>query len=337
MRRLVVLFGFVVITATTFVATPASARTYTTVSFGESIQAAVDSAHPDDVITVEPGEYAESVSITKDNITLIGDGVTLTPGEGECGICVTGHFDSDGNLQGRVANVRIEGFSVEGFEYGVLGSGVDHLYVSGVTATSNDVAGIQLQQSLNSTLVDNTTTGSYYGIISADSQDANITVQGNEASGNAYGIFLIDTRFGWISENFAQDNCFGMLVIDFDAAGPSGSLDIHDNVLRGNTNSCDDPGAGFTVSGTGLAIVGSDNNRVHSNLIAGNVPSVVNPAAGGIVLLDGSPWGSDAPTNNELRENVVFENEPFDLVLDQGLSTILQDNVCGTSSTGIGC
>ncbi len=352
MLRVVRLFGIIcagaLVTSTLF-APPASARTNFTVSPGESIQAAIDVAHPDDVITLAPGTYNEALVVKADNITLIGNGATLspptTPVSNECsgaggvvGICIPGVFDAHRNLQHRVANVRIEGLTVAGFSNsGIFGSGVDHLYVTGVTAIDNAVFGIVADFSLNSTIIDSTASGSKYGVAVTNSQDANVVVSRNDVHDNTYGIFLFDSRFGWISENYAQRNCLGLMVVETAAPSPSGSFDVFDNVLRGNTHACTDPGIGLTISGGGLVLAGSDNNRVHGNLIAGNVPSQPSPAAGGIVIVDTAGLGGDTPDNNQLRENVVFENEPFDLVLNSGTGNSFENNVCGTSSTGQGC
>ena len=62
------------------VVSPASAHRDTKfVRPGQSIQAAIDVAHPGDRILVRPGTYAEQLTIDKDGIDLIGLGATLVP------------------------------------------------------------------------------------------------------------------------------------------------------------------------------------------------------------------------------------------------------------------
>lgn len=73
---LLVLVGFVVITR----ATPVRAANTITVSPGQSIQAAVNSASAGDTILVSAGTYNERVTISKSNITLEAQGQVVTKG-----------------------------------------------------------------------------------------------------------------------------------------------------------------------------------------------------------------------------------------------------------------
>src|SRR5205085_10433863 len=103
------------------VAMPAEARTIE-VGPGQSIQAAVDSAHPGDVIVVKPGTYHENVLIQKNDITLRGsgassDGTVLVPpanpkgpNKGN-GITVIGDVDfKTGKVNARTHGDRVTGF-----------------------------------------------------------------------------------------------------------------------------------------------------------------------------------------------------------------------------------
>ena len=89
-------------------ANPASAhnghRGTTHVQSGQSIQAAIDAAHPGECIIVHAGTYAEQLTIECDDINLVGLGAILVPPSSpiqntcsglagpdtEAGICVTG-------------------------------------------------------------------------------------------------------------------------------------------------------------------------------------------------------------------------------------------------------
>src|ERR1700712_4941189 len=51
---------------------------------GQSIQAAIDSAHHGGRIYVKPGTYAEQLTITTDGIALIGYGAVLVPPAAPC-------------------------------------------------------------------------------------------------------------------------------------------------------------------------------------------------------------------------------------------------------------
>src|SRR5438552_953820 len=121
MRRQVQ-FGTMALVAMLFTmmafATPASAAGVT-VHPGESIQAAIDAAGPGTTITVKSGTYAENLLITKDNITIVGQGAILippanafkTPCSGAphpVGFCVVG----DPNTNKPVSRDEITGFTV---------------------------------------------------------------------------------------------------------------------------------------------------------------------------------------------------------------------------------
>src|SRR5438477_583042 len=75
LTRTLAVLALVALAATIAVAVPAQAKTID-VRQGQSIQAAVDSAHPGDVIVVHPGTYRENVDVDKNDITLRGSGAS---------------------------------------------------------------------------------------------------------------------------------------------------------------------------------------------------------------------------------------------------------------------
>src|ERR671917_518965 len=96
---------------------------------GESIQKAVNAAHPGDTIVVR-GVHREDVVIRKDGIKLRGeDAVIEAPARakadspcsravGPGAICVFGDFNFEtGKLEGpRVSDVSVSGFTIRGFK-----------------------------------------------------------------------------------------------------------------------------------------------------------------------------------------------------------------------------
>src|SRR5215218_4221890 len=90
---------------------------------GDSIQAAVNKAHPGDVIVVHRGVYRESIQIKKDHLALRGagdsrNGSVIKPEAhtnrcegGSTGICVLAPAGGQG---GAIAGTRISGFRVQG-------------------------------------------------------------------------------------------------------------------------------------------------------------------------------------------------------------------------------
>src|SRR5918995_4625838 len=123
---------------------------------GESIQKAVNAAHPGDTIVVR-GVHREDVIIGKNGIKLRGDDATLKPParagspcsrfSGPTAICVLGDFNLEtGEPNGpRVSDVSVSGFTIRGFK--IAGKG------------DKDLVGIDVTNARNTTVVGNRVIG----------------------------------------------------------------------------------------------------------------------------------------------------------------------------------
>jgi parallel beta-helix repeat protein len=123
---------------------------------GESIQKAVNAAHPGDTIVVR-GVHREDVIIGKNGIKLRGDDATLKPParagspcsrvSGPTAICVLGDFNLEtGEPTGpRVSDVSVSGFTIRGFK--IAGKG------------DKDLVGIDVTNARNTTVVGNRVIG----------------------------------------------------------------------------------------------------------------------------------------------------------------------------------
>src|SRR5437588_4550417 len=115
--------------------TVGNARAATTIEVhpGQSIQKAIDSAHPGDTILVQPGVYHQNVLVNKNRLTLEGSGasakgtVLVPPAHpkgptGGNGISVFNKVDfKTGAILKRSVGVRVSGFLVKGFhDFGVF-------------------------------------------------------------------------------------------------------------------------------------------------------------------------------------------------------------------------
>jgi nitrous oxidase accessory protein NosD len=176
------------------------------VQAGQSIQAAIDSAPRGSRIVVDPGNYTEQLLVKTDGITLIGNGVTLTPPdspiENECtgfagpnadntssqaGFCVAGSgldlsaFVAEHKrvnaVQTPIRGVTITGFTVSGF------SGFNILVIGG---ESVDVRSNKLLD------------GPKYGFLTAGSK--NTKVLDNEITSTVPGFYFI----GLCMDNFSK-------------------------------------------------------------------------------------------------------------------------------------
>jgi parallel beta-helix repeat protein len=141
---------------------------------GESIQKAVNAAHPGDTIVVR-GVHKEDVVIRKDGIKLRGeDAVIQAPtrakADSPCSmvfgpeaICVLGDVNLDtGKLTGsRVSDVSVSGFTIRGFKIAGEGAlvidveGARNTAVVGNRITGNAAGGIAVGRSDNTTITKN--------------------------------------------------------------------------------------------------------------------------------------------------------------------------------------
>src|SRR5215213_963526 len=155
---------------------------------GESIQKAVNAAHPGDTIVVR-GVHREDVIIRKNGIKLRGDDAvieapTRAKADSPCSrtfgpeaICVFGDVNiKTGEFTGpRVSDVSVSGFTIWGFK--IKGKG------------GNDAFVIDVYAARNATVVGNRAIGNVAGGIVAG-RSVNTTVAKNHVIGNAIGIVL---------------------------------------------------------------------------------------------------------------------------------------------------
>jgi nitrous oxidase accessory protein NosD len=144
---------------------------------GESIQKAINAAHPGDTIVVR-GVHREDVIIRKNGIKLRGDDAvieapTRAKANSPCSrlvgpeaICVWGDFNiKSGKLTGpRVSDVSVSGFTIRGFK--IKGKGGNEAFVIDVYAARNATVvgnrvignvpgGIAFGKSVNTTVAKN--------------------------------------------------------------------------------------------------------------------------------------------------------------------------------------
>src|SRR5262249_25417195 len=152
-----------------------------------SIQAAIDAAQPGDTITVL-GMHHENLAITKDGITLRGVGAVLEPAStalvNVCtdpaapdevnGICIVGDVDVDpGEVIREIRNVTVRGFTVSGFDEGIVAFGAHNATFQGNVASDNEEYGITAFVSTGTRFMFNRTSGAEEaGIYIGDSPDA---------------------------------------------------------------------------------------------------------------------------------------------------------------------
>lgn len=343
--------------ATTVVA--GGAGTVRVVKCGQSIQAAIDAANPGDTIKARPCVYRENLTITKDRISLrTTDGpgsVVLRPGAkptpSVCvrdpkhvpGICVLGHFNSNGTFGAPVTGTRIDGFIVEHFtDFGVFLLNAADSAVTNSEARMNSAYGISGfvlsgVRYANNVSHDNGDPGFYIG----DSPLANAVVVGNRSFRNGvggdegFGFLFRDSSFGLVRDNIASDNCAGYVFVDSPAdPAPLTNWRAANNLALHNNGAC--PGAQGgppPTSGIGFVLFGAQRTSLVANISQGNMPTGPSIGSGGILVISSKVIGGSDPISDVVAQNVATGNKPFDIRWDKsGTGNRFIENQCNTSS-----
>ena len=241
-----------------------------TVAAGETIQAAVDRARPGDTVQIPYGVYHERVAVDISGLTLVGVANEagewpVLDGQGQLseGVIASGNDFTVGNLH--VRNYTDNGVLVEGARgvhfhdivaenvgtYGVYPVRSTDVVIERVTVSGVDDAGI------------------YAG------QSENVIVRDSTAFGNVIGIELENTLGGEVYGNHVYDNSNGILIVLLPqlTSKISSGAKIHDNVVEHNNTANFAPEgatARIVPPGSGILLIGTDNNEVYDNTIVGN-------------------------------------------------------------------
>src|SRR5215218_4989683 len=327
---------------------------------GESIQKAINAAHPGDTIVVR-GVHREDVVIRKNGIKLRGDDAVIeapprAKADSPCSkafgpeaICVLGDVNlKTEKLEGpRVSDVSVSGFTIRGFKIGGKGgeptafvidvNGARNATVVGNRLIGNVAGAIFAFRSVNTTMAKNHVIGSPETDPENDAAgiwvitSSRTTVVGNNISGAAWGITFIDAHGGSAVGNNLHDNCAGMF---FEAAPshPVDEFEVKGNTVENNTRSCRAAQWGANFSGIGIAVLGARGMKVTGNQISGNVPSGPTPVSGGVVVSTNPFFGGSAkPRNNSVTGNLLGHNKP-DIYWDKsGSGNSFLGNLCDTS------
>jgi Right handed beta helix region len=318
----------------------------------QSIQRAVNRAHPGTTIVLRKGVYHQAVLIRKDRITLRGAGNSLhgtvlrpprhrprtlcSSNFGVTGVCVLAiRLDPEtGAVFQRVRGVRVTGIYVAGFPgNGVFGYGTNGLTVTRVSAFHDGDYGISRFVSTHTVFTDDIAVGNdEAGFYVGDSPLADTVVRNDIAEGNEFGIFVRHARHVTVSHNLVTGNCQGILVLDDGQRGGAGNAFVaHNSVIRNNKFCPKHGDTPINVKGGGILLLGATHTVVKDNTVRGNHGRQLN--SGGIVVASAAKLTRGAnPSHDTIVGNRAFLNRPADLIWDgTGVGNRFVRNHCGKS------
>jgi nitrous oxidase accessory protein NosD len=330
------------------IAAPFKAQDCRRVQPHQSIQEAIDQAHPGDRIEIEGGTYYEQITITKDGIKLVGKkGATLKPPahfdknlcsglsqtldlkETEAGICIHGNdivleryvleHRKITSVGGFIKDVSITGLTVVGFNgENIAAVGAYKLRIYKNTLIDGGQYGLLSLGSKGTRAEKNvvsTTAIHYIGLMADDYSDAILSE--NYITGY-FTALVSQTPGGIIQQNKATNVCVGA------AADPG----VKGTSIIGNQFSLRNPGCdkNFKIYGAGVVVYGATETTVKGNVIE----KFNNEGVGvGIFLLEGP--GGEIATENVIRKNTLLYNDVSIYDNSTGIND-LGDNTCDTYS-----
>lgn len=306
-------FAFVIFATLAFVSVECASATTHYVNPGDSIQAAVDAASPDDTVFVYNGTYYEAVTISKDRITLQGEDANTTTIHGmwtaEKVVYVTGNyvnvseFTVTGSASGGTGiyaedadNCNIFGNIIKSVYHGIrLRDHSDNTIVSH-NNVSECIFGINGFYSSNCSISDNTVnSNSRYGIVGTELD--NCKLENNVANLNdGYGIFLEASSNCNLKKNVANSNLFGLGLYD------SNNCTIDNNIASLN-------------SYCGITLWLSSNNIITGNTL----DAAIGSTDYGIRI-------ESTSVNNEITENNISNNIIYGMYLDYSSNNKIYHN-----------
>ncbi|AGB14803.1 nitrous oxidase accessory protein [Halovivax ruber XH-70] len=254
----------------------------TTVTDGSSVQDAVNDSSPGETICVEAGEYAESVTIDVEGLSLVAadpvDPPILNGSSLEEG---TNGFSVDGANDVTVSGFEVREFAGNGVHaiesdglevtdaavldndlVGVLVNGSAGATVRGINATNNgwadDVPGIRLYESPNALVENNTANSNARQGINVWEHSDGAVVRNNTANDNdRSGIYVQDADDAVIEDNTANSN--GLRAVHLEAINVTS---IQNTTVR-NT-------VGVSNTQSGILVQGADGTLLEGNTLEDN-------------------------------------------------------------------
>ncbi len=236
-----------------------------------TIQSAVNNADDGDTIEIYPGDYYESVSISGNNLNIIGSGIDLTTVDSS-GV-ITFYISGDNNV---ISNLHATGgFSGFFFDFAINNT------ISGCKVTGHADAGVYFDDSQNNTVINCNLSDNLVGATFQHSSKNNTLIY-SEINENDYNAI---TMKGFGNNSILANN----IMENNDLGGaqnyPTIWIESHNNTISKNYI--------YDQLATGIFVSEARNNLIAFNDVGLNLR--------GFTVTDGS-------TLNKIVNNTIFSN-----------------------------
>jgi parallel beta-helix repeat protein len=279
-----------------------------------SIQAAIDSSSPGDIVLIQPGVYKENIDIYVTNLTLISESRNPSDTRIEAinnlddivyviadGVSING-LNITGDVNSSNAGIRLNG---------VKYCNIENSKISGNNSSSNTGFGIFLDSSNNNNLNNNSLSNNTIGIYLENSSQ-NMLINSTLSNSLISGISLWNSTANTLN-NFSVFNCNASIILQNSSENLLGNNNVSNNTvgIRLRTSSSNSLSNNTAFNNKyGISMSASSNNKLNNNSVSNNTL--------GIYLRNSS--------NNRLSDNWVNLNSRYGIYLNSSPGNVLNSN-----------
>ncbi len=291
----------------------------------DTIQGAVETAEPRDLVLVGPGVYHEHVRVL--------DTPRLTiRGTDRNEVILDGAFERQDGVTVTSDDVVLENMTARHYRRnGFFWSSVSGWRGEYLTAHNNQVYGIYNIDSQHGKYADcyasgHTDSGFYIG----QCKPCHARIENVRSENNAIGYSGTNAGgYLTVADSVWRNNMAGIVPnsLDSEADPPQDAARIERNLVESNNNAdAPDEGFGYAAFGTGILVAGGINNEVFDN----EVRDHVNLGVAAVPMIDDNLY---APRGNTFARNVVSDSGRADLAVGapQDGGNVFRDNDASSS------
>ncbi len=287
-----------------------------------TIQGAVDSAQPGDLILIDPGVYPEEVIINTPDLVLRGRNRNT--------VFIDGSHSLTTGIVVNANGVAIENLTVRNYLGDAIAVGrdpgpttIDGFRAFHVTTSNTARNGLALRNVINAEVREGWQSGhGEAAILVSSCQQCNTLITQTLAEFSARGFAVVGAQDGVVINSATTRNNRVGIVIEDGEVSESSRITVSGSIIQNNGFSQSPlSNQSFDFSfGVGIHVGGTVNSTIVANRIVGNTEAAV--------LLSQNVTGtSPDPLGPSVERNVILDNRTFDVVLAYG-SGLTDPDLC---------